>query len=115
MREFIDDENYRVAPQRRVEIEFLARDIAITDRSVGSRSSPRSTARSHPAVRLDVANDDVGAGGSRGTRRFEHGVRLADAGSGAEKNAQPPALRPGLLGLHVCQQLIGIRPLLVID
>ena len=62
-------------------------------------------------MRLDIAEDDIGAGGARRARCFQHRVGLADASRRAEEDPQPAAMRPGLFGLHVYQQLIGIRPL----
>src|SRR5262249_57827531 len=61
-------------------------------------------------MRLDDTGDDVNAGGALGAGRLEHGVRLADAGGGAEEDLQLAARPARLLFSDAKEQLIGIGP-----
>jgi hypothetical protein len=109
VRELIDQDDRGGARERRVEIELAAYDAAIAHRQEGQlREAFEQSFRLGPPMRLDVAHDDIGAAGQRRARSLEHGIGLADARRGAEENAQPPAPRPGLLSLHVRQQLIRV-------
>ena len=112
VRELVDQDDLGAAPQRGVEIELAAYRAAIPDRQHWKLLEPLHQALGLlPAVRLDVSDDDVAAGGALDACRLEHGVGLADACGRAEENTQPPAPRAGLLGLHGCEQLVGVRPL----
>ena len=111
VRKLVDEENLGPPAQRSVEIEFLLDDAAIAD---WQARQPLETFHQplglDPPVRLNVPDDDVGASRSRGACCLEHRVGLADAGCGAEKNAQPSAPRLCLFGLNAREQLIRVRP-----
>ena len=59
-------------------------------------------------VGLDVAGDDIDAGGALLVGGLEHGVGFADAGRGAEEDFQLALGRASLFGLHPRQERIGI-------
>ena len=110
MREFVDQQDFRTALQRRVEVELPAHHAAIADRQRRQAFERLEQALGLvAAVRLDVADHDVGARRLRGERGLEHRVGLADARGGAEEDAQAAAARACLLGLHLRQQLVRIR------
>jgi hypothetical protein len=110
VRQLVDDQDGRPAAQGRVDVEFLAYDAAVPH---GQGRQPLEAFHEplgfHPAVRLDVADHDVPAGGLRDARRLQHGVGLADARGGAEEDAQPPAPGAGLLGSDPGEQFVRIR------
>ena len=96
--------------QRGVEVEFLAHHAAIADRLQRQAFQRLEHALGFAtAVRLDVADHDVGPGRLGRERRLEHRVGLADPGRGTEEDTQPPAARPRFLGLHLCEQLVRVR------
>ena len=64
------------------------------------------------AVRFDVADHHVRALGAAFARGLEHGVGLAHAGAGTEKNLQLAALLPRFVLLHPRQQRVGIGTLI---
>ena len=66
-----------------------------------------------PAVRLDVADDDIGSRRTLGLGGRQHGVRLADAGRVAEEDSQLAAAGATLFVVHAGQQGVGIGPLIV--
>ena len=111
MRQLIDEQNGRMARERRIQIELLAHDAAVTHRQgrqpLQAFEQPLGL---DATVRLDIADDHIGAGGAQAPRGLQHGVGLADAGGGAEEDAQTPALGAGLLGLDVSEELIRIGP-----
>ena len=110
MREFVDQQDLGTPPERRVEVELLPHHAAVADGLCRQALERLEQALGLvAAMRLDVADDDVGPGRLGGERRLEHGVGLADAGRGAEEDPQSPAARPRLLGLDLCQQLVRIR------
>ena len=101
---FVDQQQARPARERRVEVELLHDLIAVDDRlarqDVEAFDQLLGLA---PAVRLDQAGHNVAPTRFLGAGGGEHGVGLADAGRGAEKNLQMPT--PFLLGES--QQCVG--------
>src|SRR6185295_7209719 len=98
--------------ERRIEIELLSDDVAVAHGERGHLLQAfHEPLGLDAAVRLDVSDDEVGTVGTGGTGGFEHRVGLADAGGGAKEDSQATAGGAGLFGLHLFQQLIGIRPL----
>ena len=94
---FVDQQQARPARQRRVEIELLHHLVAVDDRLARQDLEAFDQLLGFAAaVGLDQPGDDVAPAGLLAARRREHGVGLADAGRGAEKNLQMPA--PFLLG-----------------
>ena len=102
VRELIDQQDGGMPRERRVEIELLAHDAAVAHRERRqARQALEQPLGLDATVRLDVAHDHVGAGGAHAARGLEHRVGLADAGGGAEENAQTARAgralpRPGL-------------------
>ena len=94
---FVDQQQARPARQRRVEIELLHDLVAIDDRLARQELEAFDQLLGlAAAVRFDQAGDDIASARLLGARGGQHGVGLADAGRGAEKNLQMPA--PFLLG-----------------
>src|SRR6185312_11558223 len=97
--------------ERRIQIEFVAGDVAIANRPQGKSLEAFEQALGlDSSVRLDVPNHDIGAAGPCGARGFEHGVGLADTSRGAEKDPQAPTPGAGFLRLDMSEQLVGIGP-----
>ena len=112
VRQLVDDQDGRTPRERRVEVEFLAHDVAVFHRQRRQLfEALHEPLRFHAPMRLDIADGDVDAVHARRTRGLQHRVGLADARGRAEENAQTAAGRPDLFCLKVLQQLIGIRPL----
>ncbi len=111
MRQLIDNQDRGPAPQRCVEVELLTHDATVPD---GQRRQLLDAFLEalglDAAVWFDVSEHQVRAHGTRTAGGFQHRVSLADARGRSEKNAQPPAPRPGLLGRDMFEQLIGIGP-----
>ena len=63
------------------------------------------------SVGLHVARDHVDALGVALAGGFEHRVRLADPGGGAEEDLEPAAMLVALLRLQTAQKRIGIGTL----
>ncbi len=112
MRQLVDDDQRRMLRQRRVEIEFFELDAAILDftqrHDVHAQQHGRRFAA---AVRLNDADQHVPPGRDVAAGRFEHRIRLADAGREAEEQLQPASLGAFLLRLDLGQHRIGIGPL----
>ena len=95
------------ARQDRVDVHLGERRAAVDDRAARHDlqvAEHRLGVRA--AVRLDIADDDVGAAVARRLALLEHPVRLADAGRGTEIDAQradrhAPSL-PALIGPGSC-------------
>ena len=80
------------------DVEFLDGDAAVLDALARQHVEPFDHGlRRAAAVRLDEADDDVFAVRAPAMRLVQHGVRLADAGEGAEEDAQPSASGGGAL------------------
>ena len=90
-------EEYQLQPEHA--LDLLGRRLALF---VDARSGLV------PAVRLDIADHDVGARRFRAKSRLEHRIGLADTGRGAEEHPQPSALRTRLLGLYLGEELVRI-------
>ena len=94
--------------QRRVEIELEERRAAIGDFQPGQHVQAEHEGLGfRPAMRLDVADDDVHAFFADLAGSLEHGVGFADARRGAEEDFQLPPSLLRLFGLHAGQQ--GVR------
>ena len=93
VRELVDEQKSRLARERLVEVE-LAQDLVDVDRRLArdDLEAVEQRLRLAPSVRLDEADDDVAPLGLLGARRRQHGVSLADAGRGAQKNLETAAL-----------------------
>ena len=111
MCELVDHQDLGVTSQSCVQIELVAHDATVAD---GERRQARQPFQQplglDAAVRLHVADDQVGAGGVDAACRLEHCVGLADTGGSAEEDFQPAAARARLVFLDLLEQLIGVRP-----
>ncbi len=65
------------------------------------------------AVQLDIADHDIHPFGASPLCGLEHRVGLADAGIGTEEDGQAPAQGARLALLHLREQQVGIRPVIV--
>ena len=109
VRELIDDEQLRLPGQCAIEIEFRQRDAAMLE--VHRRQDFQTFEQClgfGTTVQLDIADHDIDTVGALATRGFEHRVALADAGGGAEENAQAPAPRARFVVLHAREQSVRI-------
>ena len=81
-----------MALQSGVEIEFPQRNPMIMNfvRRQNFQSLEQGL-RLHPAVRLDIADNNIHAGLALALSGFEHGVRFAHSGSIAEEDLEPAA------------------------
>ncbi len=114
MRQLVDQNQIRMAQQCSVQIEFTQRLAAIND--CPRRQDLQALEQRggfHPAMGLDHPDQHYAALARSLTRGDQHGVGLADPGRRAEINPQfaAPCLR--LLLLHLCQQQVRIRTLVV--
>ena len=92
VRELVDEDDLRPAPQDRVDVHLLERRAAVFD------ALPRDhlevadlRARQLAAVGLDEADDDIGPAAAAPAALAEHRVRLADARRRAEVDAERAA------------------------
>ena len=109
VRQFIDDDDAGPARERGVDVEFFEIVALIGDDAARQNLEPVEQRRRFGAsVRLDDADDDVGAVGLEAAGARQHGVGLADAGRGAEKDGE---LAPRVL-VGQRQKRVWIRPLL---
>ena len=95
--QFIDENPLGVPFQGGVQIEFMQDNVAVG--KLERRDDFESFEQGFgvgPAVRFDVADDNVDPFGLVAAGSFQHGIGLADAGSVAEENLQLSAGR----GLH---------------
>ena len=89
---FIDQQQARPARQRRVEVELLHDLVAVDDRLARQNLEAFDQLLGlAPAMGLDQTGDDIAPARFLGAGGGQHGVGLADAGRGAEKNLQMPA------------------------
>ena len=90
MRQFVHQQHGRTAGQRGIEVELRQR--VATVRHLAQRQ-PRQPGQQiggfGPAVRLDDADHDIGPDLVFALRGVQHRVGFADAGAGAEVDAQP--------------------------
>ena len=92
VRQLVDDDQVGLARERRVEVELVDRAAVVFDHAPRQDFEPfHERARLGAAVRLDEADDDVDALVLEAAGALQHGVGLADAGSGAEEDLQPAA------------------------
>ena len=93
--ELVDDDQLGLARERRVQIEFLERAAVVFDPAPRQDFEPfDERARLGAAMSLDEPDDDIDAFVLQAPRVLQHGVGLADAGRGAEKNLQPARSLP---------------------
>ena len=107
MSQFVDQCDARLPRQECVEIHLFEHDAAILD--LPSRHSLQVAdllLGFRPAVRFDVADDDVDALPLQAVGFLQHFVGLADAGREAEIDLEPPPL---LLADHRQKSLGGDR------
>ena len=88
--EFVDQRDLRAARDQRVEVHLLQDLVLVADplarddlKALQQRLGLR------PAVGLDHADHDIGAGLQPGMGALQHLVGLADAGGGADKDLEP--------------------------
>ena len=113
VREFVHQQQRRLARERRVEVELVQAGAAVLGDAERQLLQPFEQALGLlAAVRFDVADHDVRALGLAFARGLEHGVGLAHAGAGAEENLELAALLPGFVLLHARQQGVRIGALL---
>ena len=104
----VDEQHLRPTGDRSLQVELAQRVAPIGHRQPRQDLQPLHERHGlGPAVRLDDAHDHVASRGHEPAGRFQHGIRLADAGGEAEKHLQSPARRPLLVRGDPCQQ--GIR------
>ena len=107
VRELVDDDEFRPAAQRGVEVEFLdLLALPVDDAPRQDFEAARQRLRLGAAVRFDEADDDVAALLLQRLRALQHRIGLADAGRGADEHQQPAAL--ALLGER--EQGVGVGP-----
>jgi hypothetical protein len=101
--ELVNEKDTGAARQRGIEVQLLTDDASIFDGQCRETDKALEQALGlYATVRLDVPDDHVSAGCCASTvRSFQHCVGLSNARSGTKKDAQPAALRAGLLGLDV--------------
>ena len=110
VRQLVDQQDRRTAPQRGIEVELVANDSAISDRHRREPLEPfHQPLGLDPPVRLDVADDDFGSARLRAPRRFQHGVGLADARGRAEENAQAATPGARFFRPDLRQQFVRVR------
>jgi len=91
--EFIDQRNLRMARDQRVEIHLLENLVLVLEPFARENfEALQQRLRLGPAVGLDHADHNIGAGLSFGLRALQHLVGLADAGRGADEDLQPAGL-----------------------
>ena len=92
VRQLIDEQKSRLARERLVEVE-LTQDLVDVDRGLArdGLEAFNQSLRLAPSVRLDETEDDLAPHVLLGARCRQHGKRLADAGSGAQKNLETAA------------------------
>ncbi|MNN54674.1 hypothetical protein D3C81_1695010 [compost metagenome] len=112
MREFIDQDQGRLACQRRIDIEFSNGFVAIGDILARQDFQPVQQGCGFlAAVGFHQADDDIQLFRLHAARGVQHRVSLADPGRSAKIDAQLAARRTPVLRLHLRQQGVGIRAL----
>ena len=92
VRELVDERDLRPAREHRVHVHFLEDVLAIRHRFSGHDLEPGDlVGRLAAAVCLDEADDDVLAVFGASLALVQHRERLADAGCGAEVDAERPS------------------------
>ena len=97
MRELVDDDQLGLglALERRVQIKFIERAAVVFNLASRQDLEPfDERARLGAAMSLDEPDDDIDAFVLQALRVLQHGVGLADARRGAEKNLQPARSLP---------------------
>ena len=97
VRELVDERQLRPPREECVEVHLLEDRVPVGDGRAGhDLESADLIGRPLPSVRLDEAHHDVLAARLAAATLVEHRVRLADAGSGAEVDAQRAAAHAAL-------------------
>ena len=92
MRELVDERHLGPAGEDRVDVHLLEARAPVLDRPARDDLEVADLLGGlRAAVRLDEADDDVGAALGPAAPLVEHRERLADAGCGAEVDAERPA------------------------
>ena len=87
--ELVDDDQLRLALERRVDVELADGVAAVVDHAARQNlESLEESARLGAPVRFDEADDDVDALVLQAARALQHRVGLADAGRGADEHLQ---------------------------
>ena len=90
--QLVDERDVRAPGQQGVEVHLLERDAAVLDRARGTTSRPSTMLRRVLApVRLDQADNDIGAAVVPAAALIEHRDGLADPGGRPEVDAMPTA------------------------
>ena len=106
MGELVDDDQLGLALERRVQIKFIERAAVVFNLAPRQDFEPfDERARLGAAMSLDEPDDDIDAFVLQAPRVLQHGVGLADARRGAEKNLQPARSLPAERG----QKRVRIR------
>ena len=109
VREFIDQQHRGLACQRGVQVEFLQRVTAVRHVTQRQLRQSREQFRGFDAsVGFHHANQQVCPGPEVTLCGAEHGVGLADAGTGAEVDAQLPAPLTRLAVPDLLQKLVRV-------
>ena len=109
MREFVDQNQLRLAGERGVEIELAELAAAVLDLRERQHVEPFEQRRGFAAaMRFGDADHHVRAFIVTAARGLQHRIGLADAGRCAEKNLQPASLTFFFVALQLVEQLIGI-------
>ncbi len=114
--ELVDKDDLRMPRDHRVEVHLLDGVAAIADRFAGDdRQALEQRFGFLAPVGLDDADHDIGAVLALGAGLQKHLIGLADAGRGADENAQPAdagLLAPGRFQKRLGRgTLLGIMPL----
>ena len=109
VREFVDEDQLRLASKRRVDIELSQLAIAIFDmRRRQHVETVEHRQRFLAPVRLDDPRHDVDAFFPPPARGLQHRERLADPSRCTEENLQPAALALLFVALDLFEQFVGI-------
>jgi len=111
VRQLVDEDERGVARERGVEFELAQRRAAIVDRHrVEGLEAREQRVGLGPAVSLDIPDDRVDPVGLLLSHGFEHRVRLADPGGGAEEYLQLSSTLTCFLRLDASQERFGVWP-----
>src|SRR5262249_24349939 len=109
--QLVDEKKAGVSMKRCIQVELLSNDAAITHWQRGQFFQPIQKPLCFcPTMRLNVTHYDINSGGTLTAGGFQHGVRLTDAGTGSEEDAQTTTFGARLLSLHLRKQAIRIWP-----
>ena len=110
VRQFVHQRDRRVAGDDRVGVHLLDDDAAVFDPSAGNDVEPvEQLGRLRPAVGLDETDHEVRPASGAAVSLFQHPIRLADARSHPEVDAQPAALVLTARGADAREHLLGRR------